>query len=342
MRQSCKCKWRLRTGHMSGRDAQAMEKYFSRKVIDQSSPRHELVDNGGCTNFKPLQVKQNARAMAEILGSLSYKVCSTPSPKSVILEPSLCILRKSTIFSWWLVAISWWHQILVYTCRISEINRDLMQQHAIKKDAAVKLLKSSQPGLTFLEIESFLLNHPPSNSYTCFARPIGYRQRWQAPDVPAKLAKRVICTCIREICFFRFSVGPKSHKFSTSILTRHLHTRQLVTELSERADFITAQQRQGFADKETLVISCVLISAAYEHLKFQTEQWQLECATFSILTLTYGFQVSQPKTLMVGICGFCLTVFWGASCEDSICCRAGEKNFTSWKKYNDKISGLWA
>ena len=73
-----------------------------------------------------------------------------------------------------------------------------------------------------------------------------YRQRWQAPDVLAELAKRVICACIREICFFRFSMGPKSHKFSTSLLTRHLYTRQLVTELSERADFMTAQQRQGF------------------------------------------------------------------------------------------------
>ena len=72
------------------------------------------------------------------------------------------------------------------------------------------------------------------------------RQRWQAPDVPEELAKRVICACIREICFFRFSMGPKSHKFSTSLLTRHLYTRELVTELSERADFMTAQQCQGF------------------------------------------------------------------------------------------------
>ena len=43
------------------------------------------------------------------------------------------------------------------------------------------------------------------------------------------------------------------------------------------------------------------------------------CHIFSILTLTYGFHVSQPKTLMAGICGFRLTVFWWASCEDSIC-----------------------
>ena len=56
------------------------------------------------------------------------------------------------------------------------------------------------------------------------------RQRWQAPDVPVELAKRVICGCIREICFFRDRMGPKSHKFSSSLLTRHLYTRQLSCE----------------------------------------------------------------------------------------------------------------
>ena len=73
--------------------------------IDQSSPRHVLVDNGGFTNFKLLLVKQNARAMAQILGSLSYKVCSTPSSKFVIIESSLRILGKSAIFSQCLVAM---------------------------------------------------------------------------------------------------------------------------------------------------------------------------------------------------------------------------------------------
>ena len=63
------------------------------------------------------------------------------------------------------------------------------------------------------------------------------RQRWQAPDVPAELAKRVICACIREICFFRFSMGPNSHKFSTSVLTRHLYTGQLVSAQSEVINF---------------------------------------------------------------------------------------------------------
>ena len=46
--------------------------------------------------------------------------------------------------------------------------------------------------------------------------------------MPAELAKRVICVCICEICFFRDGMGPKSHKFSGSLLTRHLYTRQLV------------------------------------------------------------------------------------------------------------------
>ena len=73
--------------------------------IDQSSPRHELVDNGGLTNFKLLLVKQNARATAQISGSLSYKVRSTPSPKFVIIELSLRILGKSAIFSQCLVAM---------------------------------------------------------------------------------------------------------------------------------------------------------------------------------------------------------------------------------------------
>ena len=57
-----------------------------------------------------------------------------------------------------------------------------------------------------------------------------YRQRWQAPDVPSELAKRVICACIREICFFRDFMGLKRQKFSWSLLARHLYTRQLACE----------------------------------------------------------------------------------------------------------------
>ena len=73
--------------------------------IDQSSLRHELVDNGGFTNFKQPLVKQNGRAMAQILGGLGYKVCSSSSLKFVIIEPSLLILGKSAIFSQCLVAM---------------------------------------------------------------------------------------------------------------------------------------------------------------------------------------------------------------------------------------------
>ena len=57
-----------------------------------------------------------------------------------------------------------------------------------------------------------------------------YCQRWQAPDLPAELAKRIICACVREICFFRDFMDFKSHKFSWSILARHLYARQLACE----------------------------------------------------------------------------------------------------------------
>ena len=57
-----------------------------------------------------------------------------------------------------------------------------------------------------------------------------YRQRWQASDVPAELAKRVICACIREICYFRDFMGLKRQKFSWSRLARHLYLRQLACE----------------------------------------------------------------------------------------------------------------
>ena len=130
------------------------------------------------------------------------------------------------------------------------------------------------------------------------------------------LAKRVICGCIREICFFRFSMGPKSQKFSTSLLTRHLYTRQLVTELSE-----TSTATRGVLQiKKILLFSVYWFQQPMNIRNFiqSNDSWSVP-VTFSILTSTYGFQVSQPKTLIVGICGFRLTVFWWASCEDSIC-----------------------
>ena len=48
--------------------------------------------------------------------------------------------------------------------------------------------------------------------------------------MPTELAKRVICACIREICFFRDFIGLKRQKSSWSLLTRHLYTRQLACE----------------------------------------------------------------------------------------------------------------
>ena len=39
------------------------------------------------------------------------------------------------------------------------------------------------------------------------------RQRWQAPDVPDELAKRIIYACIRAICFFRDFMGLKRQHY---------------------------------------------------------------------------------------------------------------------------------
>ena len=88
--------------------------------IHQSSLRHELVDNGGLANFKLLPAIQNARVMAQILESHTYKVCYTPLLKFVMIEPFLRILGKSAIFSQCLVTKLWRHQILVY--KILSIN----------------------------------------------------------------------------------------------------------------------------------------------------------------------------------------------------------------------------
>ena len=46
----------------------------------------------------------------------------------------------------------------------------------------------------------------------------------------AELAKRVICACMRKICFFRDFMGLKRQKFSRSLLARHLYKRQLACE----------------------------------------------------------------------------------------------------------------
>ena len=48
--------------------------------------------------------------------------------------------------------------------------------------------------------------------------------------MPAELAKKVICACMRELCFFRDFMGLKRQKFFWSRLARHLYTRQLACE----------------------------------------------------------------------------------------------------------------
>ena len=83
-------------------------------LIHQSSPRHEVEDNGRFANFQLLLAIRNAWNVAQILGGLSYKVCSNSLPKFVTTEPSLLILGQSTIFSLCLVVMLSRHQILVY------------------------------------------------------------------------------------------------------------------------------------------------------------------------------------------------------------------------------------
>ena len=78
-----------------------------------------------------------------------------------------------------------------------------------------------------------------------------YHQRWQAPDVPAELAKRVVCACIREIRFFRNFMGFKSQKFSWSLLARHLYTKQLACESQTGSlDYISVGVRNGTKNEQ--------------------------------------------------------------------------------------------
>ena len=63
--------------------------------VYQSSLCHELEHGGRFAKFKLPLILQNAWDMAQSLESLSYKVCSTLSPRFVTVEPSLLILGKS-------------------------------------------------------------------------------------------------------------------------------------------------------------------------------------------------------------------------------------------------------
>ena len=65
-----------------------------------------MAPNDGFANFKQLLIshKKNTRGTATILyspptilGSLSYKVCSNPSPKFVVIEQSLLISGESAM-----------------------------------------------------------------------------------------------------------------------------------------------------------------------------------------------------------------------------------------------------
>ena len=70
--------------------------------------------------------------------------------------------------------------------------------------------------------------------------------------MPAELAKRVICTCIREISFFRDFMGLKRQKFSWSLLARHLYTRQLACKPQTRSlACFSVGVRNGMKKKQT-------------------------------------------------------------------------------------------
>ena len=79
--------------------------------------------------------------------------------------------------------------------------------------------------------EKYLKKTVPGDSllFVCSLR---HRQRWQAPEVPAELAKRVICACIREICFSRFSMGgPKVINFVVTFDSASLYKTTCVSNV---------------------------------------------------------------------------------------------------------------
>ena len=97
--------------------------------------------------------------------------------------------------------------------------------------------------------------------YACF-----HRQRWQTPDVPAEPAeKRVICACIREICFFRFSMRLKVINFRCHFWLGIFIQDNLSLNCLKGQIWWQHSNARGFADKENPIISCLLISTAYEH-----------------------------------------------------------------------------
>ena len=77
-----------------------------------------------------------------------------------------------------------------------------------------------------------------------------YRQRWQAPNVPAELAKRVICACIRQICFFRDFMGSKDKDFLGHFLLGIFIQDNLPVNLKQEV-WPISQLRSGTERKKT-------------------------------------------------------------------------------------------
>ena len=73
--------------------------------------------------------------------------------------------------------------------------------------------------------------------------------------MPAELAKRVICACIREIYFFRDVMGLKRQKIFWSVLARHLYTRHLACEpQTGSVAYLSGTMRNGTKKRPVLLI----------------------------------------------------------------------------------------
>ena len=68
-----------------------------RGPVDLSTTRHNVVHNGGFPNFKGLLFNKKTNYLAQILHSLSYKVCSIILPKFNTFGLFIRILGTSAI-----------------------------------------------------------------------------------------------------------------------------------------------------------------------------------------------------------------------------------------------------
>ena len=66
-------------------------------LLDLFTTRHKVVHNGGSLNYKVLLFDKKTNYLAQILQSLSYKVCSIILPKFNTFELFIPILGTSAI-----------------------------------------------------------------------------------------------------------------------------------------------------------------------------------------------------------------------------------------------------